>query len=59
LKTAKRVKRRRNTENCACNPLYRRNLNNAFAAAEDQEYRTPIGAIAEAALLVQQLPPNL
>jgi hypothetical protein len=59
FKNAKRTKRRRNTKNHARNPLYRRNLNNSFTAAEDQEYRTPISAIAEAALLVQQLPPNL
>jgi hypothetical protein len=38
--------------------MYQRNLNNTFAAAADQEYRTPIGAIAEAALLAQQLPTN-
>jgi hypothetical protein len=30
--------------------MHQRNLNNAFAAAVDWEYRTPIGAIAEAAL---------
>jgi hypothetical protein len=35
-----------------------RNLSNAFAAATDQEYRTPIGAIAKVVLLAQQLPPN-
>jgi hypothetical protein len=40
------------------NPVYQRNLNNTFAAAADREYRTPVGAIAEAALLAQQLPPN-
>jgi hypothetical protein len=34
------------------------NLNNAFAAVADREYRTSIDAIAEAALLAQQLPPN-
>jgi hypothetical protein len=45
-------------KNRARNPLYQRDLNNAFAAAEYREYRTPIGAIAEAALLAQQLPPN-
>jgi hypothetical protein len=33
--------------------MYQRNLNNAFAAATDREYRTPIDAIAEAALLWQ------
>jgi hypothetical protein len=44
LKNAKRAKRMQNTENCARNPLYGRNLNNAFVVAEDWEYRTPIGA---------------
>jgi hypothetical protein len=58
LKNAKRAKRRQNTENCACNPLYQRNLNNTFSAAEDREYRALIGAIAEAMLLAQQLPPK-
>jgi hypothetical protein len=58
LRNAKRAKRRRNTRNHARNPLYQRNLNNAFPVAEDREYRTPIGAIAEAALLAQQLPPK-
>jgi hypothetical protein len=58
LKNAKRALRRRNTENLARNPIYQRNLTNAFAAATDWEYRTPISAIAEAALLAQQLPPN-
>jgi signal transduction histidine kinase len=58
MKNAKRAQRRRNMENHARNPMYLRNLKNAFAAAADREYRTPIGAIAEAALLVQQLPPN-
>ncbi|RLM91751.1 hypothetical protein C2845_PM08G12140 [Panicum miliaceum] len=59
VKNAKRAQRRRNAENRAHNPMYQRNLNNAFAAAVDREYRTPIGAIAEATLLAQQLPPNL
>jgi hypothetical protein len=36
LKNAKRAKCRWNTENHARNPLYERNLNNAFAVAEDQ-----------------------
>jgi hypothetical protein len=45
-------------ENVARNPIYQRNLNNAFTAAAHREYRTPIGAIAEARLLAQQLPPN-
>jgi signal transduction histidine kinase len=58
LKNAKRAQRRRNTENRARNLMYQRNLNNAFVAAADREYRTPIGAIAEAALLAQQLPAN-
>jgi hypothetical protein len=58
LKNAKRAKCRQDVKNHACNPMYQRNLNKAFAAAEDQEYCTPIGAIAEAALLAQQLPPN-
>jgi hypothetical protein len=58
LKNAKRAKHMWNTENRARNPLYRKNLNNAFAAAEDQEYHTPIDTIKEAVLLVQQLPPN-
>jgi hypothetical protein len=58
LKNATRAKCRRNAKNCARNLLYQRNLNNAFAAAEDWEYRTPIGAIVEAVLLAQQLPPN-
>jgi signal transduction histidine kinase len=58
LKNAKRAQRRQNTENRARNLMHQRNLNNAFAAAADREYRTPIGTIAEAALLAQQLPPN-
>jgi hypothetical protein len=45
-------------ENRARNPMYKRNLNNAFAATADREYHTPIGAIAEAALLAQHPPPN-
>jgi hypothetical protein len=55
---AKRAQRRRSAENHARDPMYQRNLNNAFAAVTNQEYRTPIGAIVEAALLAQQLPPN-
>jgi hypothetical protein len=58
LKNTKCANRRQNTKNHARNPLYRRKLNNAFAAAADREYRTPIGAIAEVALLVQKLLPN-
>jgi hypothetical protein len=45
-------------ENRTRNPMYQRNLNNAFAAAVDREYRGSIGAIVEAAILAQQLPPN-
>jgi hypothetical protein len=45
-------------ENHTRNPMYQKNLHNTFAAATDREYRTPIGAIVEAALLAQQLPPN-
>jgi hypothetical protein len=59
LKNAKHAQCRRNAENHVHNPMYQRNLNNAFAAATDREYRTLIGAIAEAGLLAQQLPPNL
>jgi hypothetical protein len=58
LKNAKRTQHRQNMENRTRNPMYQRNLNNTFAAAADWEYRTPISAIAEAALLAQQLPPN-
>jgi hypothetical protein len=54
-KNAKRAQRRRNTQNRACGPS---DLNNAFAAVAYQEYRTSIGAIAEAAFLAQQLPSN-
>jgi hypothetical protein len=36
--------------------MYQRDLNNAFAVVMDREYRMPIGTIAEAALLAQQLP---
>jgi hypothetical protein len=55
-KNAKRAQHRRNAQNRAHVP---RDLSNAFAVVADREYRTPIGAIAEAALLAQQLPPNL
>jgi hypothetical protein len=44
LKNAKRAKRRRNVESRAHN--LQRTFNSVFAAAEDREYRTPIGAIA-------------
>jgi hypothetical protein len=55
VKNAKRAQCRCNTQNRAREP---RGLNNAFAAVADRQYRTPIGAIVEAALLAQQLPPN-
>jgi hypothetical protein len=58
VKNAKRAQRRRNAENRARDPIYQRDLNNAFVAVTDQEYRTPIGAIVEVALIAQQLPPN-
>jgi hypothetical protein len=58
LKNAKRAQRRQNMENRDRNPMHQRNLNNAFVAVADWEYRTPISAIAEAVLLAQQLPPN-
>jgi hypothetical protein len=58
LKNAKRAQCRWNVENHGRNPMLQRNLNNAFAAAVDREYRTPIGTIAEVSLLTQQLPPN-
>jgi hypothetical protein len=54
-KNAKCTQHRRNAQNCA---RVLRDLNNAFAAVADHEYHTPIGAIAEAALLAQQLPSN-
>jgi hypothetical protein len=58
LKNAKHTRCRRNAKNHARNPMYQRNLNNAFAAVTDQEYGTLIAAIVEAVLLAQQLPPN-
>jgi signal transduction histidine kinase len=58
LKNAKHAQCRQNAENHTRNLMYQRNLNNAFAATADREYRTPIGTIVEAALLAQQLPPN-
>jgi hypothetical protein len=54
-KNAKCAQRNRNMQNRAREP---RDLNNAFAAVVDRKYHTPIDAIAEAALLAQQLPPN-
>jgi hypothetical protein len=58
VKNAKHAQRRRNTKNRTHNPMYQRDLNNAFAAVTDREYRTPMGTIVEAALLAQQLPSN-
>ncbi|RLM62141.1 GAG-POL precursor [Panicum miliaceum] len=55
VRNAKRAQRRCNTQNRAREP---RDLNNAFAAVADREYRTPIDAIAKAALLAPQLPSN-
>jgi hypothetical protein len=55
VKNAKRAQRRCNAQNRA---RELRDLNNAFAAIAYREYRMPIGAIAEAALLAQQLLPN-
>jgi hypothetical protein len=54
-KNAKCAQRRRNAQNRTREP---RDVNNTFAAVVDREYRTPIGAIAKAALLAQQLPSN-
>jgi hypothetical protein len=55
VKNTMRAQRRRHAKNRAREP---RDLNNAFAAVADHEYRKLIGAIAEVALLAQQLPPN-
>ncbi|RLM79847.1 early nodulin-like protein 1 [Panicum miliaceum] len=55
VKNAKRAQRRCNAQNRAREP---RDLNNAFAAVADREYCMLIGAIAEAAVLAQQLPSN-
>jgi hypothetical protein len=46
----------RNAQAHAQNPPHRRNLNSAFTAADYHQYNTPIRNIAEAALLIQQLP---
>jgi hypothetical protein len=40
VKNAKCAQRRQNVENRFRNPMFERNLNNAFAAAADWEYRT-------------------
>jgi beta-glucosidase-like glycosyl hydrolase len=50
VKNAKHSQRRCNTQNRTREP---RDLNNAFAAVADREYRTLIGTITEAALLAQ------
>jgi hypothetical protein len=57
-KNAKRAKCKRNAKARARHPPHCRNLQGAFAAADDCEYNTPIGNIVEAALLIQQLPQN-
>jgi chromatin segregation and condensation protein Rec8/ScpA/Scc1 (kleisin family) len=59
IKNAKHAKCRQNAEAHAWNPAHRRNLNDAFAAADDRQYNMPIGNIAEVALLIQRLPQNL
>jgi chromatin segregation and condensation protein Rec8/ScpA/Scc1 (kleisin family) len=56
IKNTKRAKHRQNAEARARNPPHRINLDGAFAAADDRQYNTPIGNIAEAALLIQRLP---
>jgi hypothetical protein len=56
IKNAKHAKRRRNMEARARNTSHRRKLNGAFARADDRQYNTPIGNIAEAALLIQRQP---
>jgi hypothetical protein len=48
IKNAKRAKCRWNAEAHAQNPPHRRNLDVAFTAADDRQYNTPIGNIAEA-----------
>ncbi|RLN42287.1 hypothetical protein C2845_PM01G44920 [Panicum miliaceum] len=55
-KNARRAKRRRNAEERACNPQWRRNLRGEFEAATDEELFTPMGNIYEASLLLQQIP---
>jgi hypothetical protein len=56
-KNAKRAKRKRNAEARLQNAP-RRNLHDAFAAAADRQYATPIANIAKAAILLQRLPQN-
>jgi hypothetical protein len=55
VKNAKRAQHKRNAQNRAREP---RDLNNAFKEVADWEYYTSIGAIPEATILAQQLPPN-
>jgi hypothetical protein len=57
-KNAKQAKCMWNAEARARQPP-QRNLNGAFIAAADREYATPMGNIAEAMVLLQQLPQNL
>jgi hypothetical protein len=58
IKNAKRAKCRRDMEARAWNPPHRRNLNGAFATADDRQLNTSIRNITEAALLIQRLPQN-
>jgi hypothetical protein len=58
IKNAKHAKRRWNVEVRAWNPPHHRNLNDAFATADDRQYNMPIENIVEAALLIQRLPQN-
>jgi hypothetical protein len=55
ITNSKRTQHRHNTQNRTHDT---RDLNNSFTAVVDQEYCTLIGAIAEADVLAQQLPPN-
>lgn len=59
LKNTNRAKHRQNAQAHAKNPPLKRNLNAMFAGVGDNEYVTPIGNIAQAAMLLQQLPQNL
>jgi hypothetical protein len=57
VKNTKRTRRRRNAEARTRNPPHH-NLHDAYAAADNREYATPIGNIAEAAIILQRLPQN-
>jgi chromatin segregation and condensation protein Rec8/ScpA/Scc1 (kleisin family) len=56
-KNAMRAKCRRKAE-ARARRHPQRNLNDAFTAATDCKYATPIGNITEAAILLQRLPQN-